>query len=241
MFSAPHSLRAQLFLGNSASSVARGCTRCIQLWYSIIYRYSLALRRPAVAILLAIWLVPLLTRAEPDYRDATEAALRSAQLYTRGDLEGAVQVLRNAIRLWPQNPKLHFMLANGLFRQREWSGAIQHYREAAQLRTQHPDTHLGLGYACYRDGRTDEAVMAWRTAVHQSPYDALPHLSLAVGLQTQGQLVEAHHHAARALGLDPGWQQRIAGDIRWTEEMRREVSSLIEQVVQGGAASPVQK
>lgn len=181
-----------------------------------------------IAVIVATSMLSHLSWAGPGPREGVGTADRSAQLYARGDLNGAVKVLRQAINTRPQDAQLHFMLANALFRQRGWLGAIHHYSEAAHLRAQHPDTYLGLGHACYQAGQMDEAVAAWRTAVRQSPGDALPHLSLAVGLNAQGRVVEARQHIAVAVDLDPGWRRRISIDVRWTHEMVREVSSLVD-------------
>ena len=170
-------------------------------------------------------------RAAPSAQQIIDESIR---LYVGGDLDAAATLLRQGLAPWPENAQLHFTLGNVLFRQREWSGAIHHYGEAARLRPQHPDTYLGLGYACYRAGRVDEAVAAWRATVRQSPSDALPHLSLAVGLHALGQKVEALHHLAWAQELDPRWEQRIAIDIRWTQDMVRKVRGLVEKVEQGG-------
>jgi tetratricopeptide (TPR) repeat protein len=199
-------------------------------------RYSSLLFRPAVILIVAAWAASPLSWAELDSISGAEAAKKSAHLYAQGNLAGAVQVLRHAITVHPEDPQLHFMLANALFRQQAWSGAIHHYSEAARLRPQHSDTYLGLGYAYYQAERVDEAVSAWRAAVRQSPHDALPHLSLAVGLSAGGYETEARQHAARALDLDPHWQQRIIVDIRWTQEMVQRVHALIGQIQQAHTA-----
>jgi tetratricopeptide (TPR) repeat protein len=163
-------------------------------------------------------------------RDESEAALKSARLYARGDLKGAVQVLKDAIKIEPEDAQLHFMLGNALFRQKEYNSAIKYYGEAAQLRENHPDTHLNLGFAYFHANVVDDAVLAWRVALSQTPNDAFMHLSLAVGLYAQGKVEEARKHVSHAIALDPNWENRILIDIRWNQGMVLNVGRLSEKI-----------
>lgn len=165
-----------------------------------------------------------LTMPRAESAENAQPARNAAERYAQDDLEGAVIVLREAVETNPQGAQLHFMLANALFRQEDWAGAIQHYSQAARLREHHPDTYLDLGFAQYRIGNIEDAVAAWSTAVRQSPNDALPHLSLALGLRAHGLFDVARRHIVRAIELDPQWQERLAIDLRWTPGMIREVS-----------------
>lgn len=154
---------------------------------------------------------------------------KAHRLYAHGNLIGAVEVLRIGVETYPQNPQLHFMLANAFFRRNDWSKAIEHYEEASRLRRWHPDTYLGLGHAYYFAAKKQHALAAWRIALDQSPNDILPRLAFAVGLNAVGRSDEARRNAIYAIGLDPEWMQRVSIDIRWTSEMIRVVTDIIQQ------------
>lgn len=160
----------------------------------------------------------------------TSAAYRAHAFYARGDLQGAVTVLEEAIQSEPDDAQLHFVLANAYYRQQHWDQAVEEYQQAARLRPRHPDTYLNLGYALYRADQVDQATSAWYVALQQSPGDALMHLSLAVGLNKQGQNHRASQHVARAIVVDTSWQQRLSIDMRWTADMVNEINSLVSQL-----------
>lgn len=162
--------------------------------------------------------------------DTATAPRRAHAYYARGDLQGAITVLKEATRADPDDAQLHFMLGSAYFRQQQWNRAVDEYQQAARLRPRHPDTHLSLGYALYRADQVEEATAAWLTALQQTPGDALMHLSLAVGLNQLGQNLRARQHVARAIKVDNSWQYRLSIDIRWTPEMLDEINSLVKQI-----------
>jgi Flp pilus assembly protein TadD len=157
--------------------------------------------------------------------------LESSRLYAEGDLGAAVELLGRAVEAEPENPELRFVFANALFRQERWKEAAQQYLAAAEHRPRHPDTVLGLGYSLYRSGEVDAAVEAWSVAVRLTPADALPHLSLAIGLLSQERPEEARDRFRVAVELDPMWHRRLEIDIRWTPAMLHKLSTLATSLV----------
>jgi tetratricopeptide (TPR) repeat protein len=196
--------------------------------------YSVLTASVVVVFLSAISGGGLSFATEPNRSDATSASEEAARLYKRGDLDGAVKVLQRIVATDPTNAQLHFMLANGLFRQKDWPAAIEHYEDAVRLRDHHPDSYLGLGYAYFQAARIDDAVKAWRTAVRQIPDEAFANLSLCVGLLRQGQTVSAQRYLIRAIQLEPEWRHRVAIDVRWNPEMVRELESFANHSILPG-------
>jgi tetratricopeptide (TPR) repeat protein len=151
---------------------------------------------------------------------------QAAQLYGEGRLPAATAVLEHGLRQYPNSAQLHFMLGNALMRAHSWTSAIPEYQTSAALRPQFSDTYLNLGYAYYHTGNTNEAVEAWHKAVALSPMDALPDISLALGLHAAGQEHAAHECMMRAISLDRGWNRRVAQDFRWSPDMLRDIDEL---------------
>ncbi len=191
-----------------------------------------------VAALLVLWSASATSQAKDDKpttmtggAHTMELMQRSADLYKRGDLDGAIRVLRKGVAQEPSEAQLHFMLANAYFRKGMWQVAAGEYEKSAKLRPNHPDTYLNLGFAYFRAGYTDRAVVAWREALRQSPNDALTHASLAMGLLGQGQAEEARKLMGKAMSMDREWRRHAAVDVRWSPRMVREADRLITIVM----------
>jgi tetratricopeptide (TPR) repeat protein len=161
-------------------------------------------------------------------------ALRASDLYRRGNLASATKVLEEGTRQFPESAQLHFMLGNAYFRAGKWDTAASQYQVSESLRPNHPDTPLNLGYAFYRAGRTDEAVEAWRRSVALSPYDALPYLSLGVGLAAQRKPAESRGCVVKAISLDANWKRRVSRDVRWSPEMVSALEQIATRTRAGG-------
>jgi Flp pilus assembly protein TadD len=171
--------------------------------------------------------------------DPEEIMQASAAFYAEGRLDRATAVLRDGVETYPADAQLHFMLANAFFRQQDWPGAVRHFEQASRLRPAHPDTYLWLGHAHFSSGQIEAAVKAWQTAVRQSPHDALPSLSLAMGLHRNGDATASRRRMRQAMALDENWRERISNDVRWTTAMVEALIGLADEVaISRTAAAP---
>lgn len=189
---------------------ARGSARAAREFHSRLNLLALAIALPA------LWLGGCRT---PEPPSTPEAFMKQAgEFYAQRKLEAAAEILRRGVAAFPEDAQLHFMLGNAYFRQQRWSNSTVHYAEAAALRPDHSDTFLCLGFALYQESRWADAIEAWRIAAWYSPEDALPRLSLAVGLLKLGLVHEAEGQISQAV-TDPSWRSRLAIDIRFTPGM----------------------
>jgi len=164
---------------------------------------------------------------EAPYVDDPETfAYEAAGSYSRGDLPGAVAVLRKAVGAHPRDGQLRFMLANALYRMGDFAEAATTYEQADELRPGHPDTLLNLGHTYFLLGKYPEAVERWEHMTFITPSDALPHLAMAVALERMKQHPAAMSHLAQASGLDAEWPHRVSIDIRWTSDMQKDLQRL---------------
>lgn len=162
-----------------------------------------------------------------NYSPEVSAVMRRAgDLYAHHDLNGATEALRKGVERYPDSAQLHFMLGNAYLRAQRWLPAAAEYQKSSQLRPHYPDTPLNLGYAYYGAGQHNLAVAAWREAVRQSPRDALPTVSLALGLYADGHPLEARECMMQTMRLDLGWKRRVSKDFRWSPDMRRDIDKL---------------
>jgi tetratricopeptide (TPR) repeat protein len=99
------------------------------------------------------------------------AVQQAVRLRARGDLDQAVQLLREATRLDPENSDLHRELGITFLLGKDWARARIEMLEAIRHNPQDADAHNGLGYALDKMGDLDGAVKEFRTATRLEPDD----------------------------------------------------------------------
>jgi Flp pilus assembly protein TadD len=151
----------------------------------------------------------------------------AGELYRDGHLGSSAAVLERGIAQYPDSAQLHFMLGNAYFREHKWLPAAGQYERSARLRPNHPDTFLSLGYARYHIGQFQRAVSAWQQAVSLAPSDALPRLSLGLGLIKEQKIQDAQGELLIGMRLDPNWQNRLRLDVRFTPQMMQDIATVM--------------
>ena len=96
----------------------------------------------------------------------------AVQLRVRGKRQEAVQELRDAAKLDPENSDLHRELGITFLLDKDWKRARVEMIEALRHDPTDADAHNGLGYALEKLGDTDSALKEYRTATHLEPDDA---------------------------------------------------------------------
>jgi CheY-like chemotaxis protein len=118
----------------------------------------------------------MLRELSPEERGDHEAVLADAiGRYHRGDVEGAIARLREALAGDPASPKLHFMLANMLQRASRWAEAVDEYEAVVELQPTYFPALTRLAYLYFRLGLHARAVETWRRALPVCDDPALRH------------------------------------------------------------------
>ena len=108
----------------------------------------------------------MLRELSPEERGDHEGVLAEALgHYHNGDIDGAINRLRNALLGDPSSPKLHFMLANMLQRASRWAEAVDEYEAVVELQPQYFPALTRLAYLYFRQGLHARAVETWRRAL----------------------------------------------------------------------------
>jgi tetratricopeptide (TPR) repeat protein len=102
----------------------------------------------------------------------SHAVQQAVRLRARGELDRAVQLLREATRLDPENSDLHRELGITFLLGKDWARARVEMLEAIRHDPQDADAHNGLGYALDKMGDLDGAVKEFRIATRLEPDDA---------------------------------------------------------------------
>jgi Flp pilus assembly protein TadD len=90
-------------------------------------------------------------------------------LWNGGDYSQALEELRKATQLEPQNPRWSSDLSYALCYRGDTPGALAAAREALRLNPSGPSTHDALGMALESWGRLDQAGQEYKEALRLSP------------------------------------------------------------------------
>jgi len=114
--------------------------------------------------------------------------LRLAQ----GRFDEAADIFREAIRIEPSLPDLHFMMGYLLQVREDLDGAAVEYRDALRIEPDHLKGHFNLGVVFEDKGDLDHAIEEYREAVRLAPKSFYaPRSNLAFALMDNGEIDEA--------------------------------------------------
>jgi tetratricopeptide (TPR) repeat protein len=169
-----------------------------------------------------------LARAHPSGRAFTEAGFE----YTRaGDIDRAMPLLEEAVRLEPDNAQARYNLALTIFVRVEkenltapgsdavrngFAEVVRHASRAAELKPDHAMAYLFWGLSLKHLGRVRDAIEPLRKGVAARPEEFELQLALGEVLLATDQRAEARGHLENARRLDPSDPRpaRLLVDIR---------------------------
>jgi len=96
---------------------------------------------------------------------------QAVQLRARGRVDEAVECLRGALKLDPENTDLHRELGITFLLGKDWKRARVEMLEAIRHDPTDADAYNGLGYALEKMGDLNEAVKQYRKATQLDPQD----------------------------------------------------------------------
>lgn len=139
---------------------------------------------------------------------ALQAHLRVATVLLQSDRDGeAAELLRGAVKRWPNKPRAHAALSRALLRTGDTDGAIAAAAKAVSLEPAAAKHHDLLSQSYAKAKQFDRAVEALNQAVALEPGSAPLHAARARLLLRLDRLAEAREAGLTALELDPGQQQ----------------------------------
>ncbi|MFQ5601408.1 MAG: tetratricopeptide repeat protein, partial [Candidatus Krumholzibacteriia bacterium] len=157
--------------------------------------------------------------AEAEFRSAIQAERRHARahynlasiLVERGDVNEAVEHLRESVRLRPDLSRPWHNLGAALLRLGRADEAARHLQEAVRLEPRSVQFRNNLGRALVRSGRTEEAVEQFRETLRIRPHDAEAHYEMGLILMRAGRTARAAEHLGASVRNAPDWMQAHAG------------------------------
>jgi tetratricopeptide (TPR) repeat protein len=159
-------------------------------------------------------------------------------LWARGDLDGAIAELQEALRLDPNYSHAHNNLGAALRDREDLDGALAEFREAIRLDSEYATAHNNLGVTLGMKGDLDGALKEIREAIQLDPRDAKARNDLGLTLAVKGDRDGAIDAYREAIRIDPGyaWARnnlgvalREKGDLDGAIEQFQELTRLDPQ------------
>ncbi len=134
---------------------------------------------------------------------AIDALHRGIELARAGDLDRAIALFVESVRIDPGLAEAHSQLGAARLAAGDDAAALPHLERAIEIDPEFADARYNLGLLAHRGGRFDQAVTQFEMAVAIRPdhYDA--HLGLGTDLRRVGRDIEAVQHLRRAITLRP--------------------------------------
>jgi tetratricopeptide (TPR) repeat protein len=154
----------------------------------------------------------MLTGPQSDNRAVADAARRrGTELRDAGDLEGATEHFREALRLLPSYAEAHVNLGNIFRQQKRYAEAQAHFAQAAALKPTLWQAHFNLGLVAEEAGHVDEAIRHYEHVLGMCPSyredSAWPEVQWRLSnlYGSQGCYSEALPLAEEVVAHDPSW------------------------------------
>jgi tetratricopeptide (TPR) repeat protein len=126
-----------------------------------------------------------------------------------GQGRDALQALKMAAQLLPNDAGVHNNLGNALGRLGELDEAVASFRRALLLNPDFAEAHNNLGHALLDLGQPDNAAASCRRAIGLRPGYAEAHDNLGCALLELGRFDDAAASHRRALEIEPGFAEAL--------------------------------
>jgi tetratricopeptide (TPR) repeat protein len=127
--------------------------------------------------------------------------------YQQGRYIEANQVLGEALRAQPRDPRLWHLAGTTAQAMGKRDGAEQCWRRAISLAPDYIEAYYNLGLLMQLDGKLDEAVVIYRDGLRQAPEHARTLNNLGTTLMQLDRTEEARPCFERAIAIDPRYDK----------------------------------
>ena len=129
---------------------------------------------------------------------------RAHQLYSEGQYDEALDVLREGLSLYPNSVELHIGVGYARLAREEYAWARRSFEEALVLEPEHEDALAGLGETLLKLGQRDAALRCMRRTLELGYADDID-LMLQIGrsLFRDGEVAEARDYFEAAARIAP--------------------------------------
>ncbi|MEZ6146462.1 MAG: tetratricopeptide repeat protein [Planctomycetaceae bacterium] len=166
--------------------------------------------------------IPFLQKVESDHWSARDWFVEGCRHYVDGEVDSAIESFRLSLMTEPDNPEVHFHLAECLYRQKHTRAALERYYVAAELDHEYLEAWTQVGCVHRELGHLESALDAFDIALDVHPDYADAHYHRAETLYEMGRAEEAIDH----------WQTYLEHDSRgpWADTARQRLANLRSEI-----------
>ncbi|HTN93549.1 MAG TPA: tetratricopeptide repeat protein, partial [Gallionella sp.] len=138
-------------------------------------------------------------------------------LLLKGDLKGALEAFRTAIKHKPDYAGAYYNIGNALLGNRQFEEAVANYRRALEIQPDYAEVHCALGVALKELGQIDGAVASLQNALKIDPNLVAAQANVEIILQDlynrgnlladNGETELAAEHYRKALEINPNFAE----------------------------------
>ena len=148
---------------------------------------------------------------EDRFLSSEEYDEKAHRLYNDGDFDGALEMLREGLSLYPNAVELYVGLGYARLAREEFAWARKSFHQALDLDPTHEDALVGMGEILLRLGEKDEALAHFRE-VQAMGFDEDVELMLTMGraLYREGLYPQARDVFSKAVSVRPDVAETVA-------------------------------
>jgi len=175
-----------------------------------------------------------LEKIDPEATRFYHLANDAFELMEKNQIPEAIEKLRQALQLDPDNALAHFSLAVSLSGNNQESEAVEEYRKACTLDPHHADWFDHFAVSLALTGNQDGAVENFRKSLELDPSNAKAETEMGLVLVEKGQVQEGLGHLRKAIEIAPevadthdalGWELAKAGQLdEGVEQLQKAVA-----------------
>ena len=142
------------------------------------------------------------------------AYARGHQAQLEGDVAAATQRYRQAAKLNPEHPAIHYDLGYVLQIQGDTDAAMEEYQKAIELNPDHPHAYYNLGFLLQKKGDEQSAVANYEKAASINPDNPYIHYNLGLIQEHRKDLASAEALYRKVIALAGDRRPGIDAQIR---------------------------
>ena len=142
------------------------------------------------------------------------AYARGHQAQLEGDVAAATQRYRQAAKLNPEHPAIHYDLGYVLQIQGDAEAAMEEYQKAIELNPDHPHAYYNLGFLLQKKGDEQSAVANYEKAASINPDNPYIHYNLGLIQEHRKDLASAEALYRKVIALAGDRRPGIDAQIR---------------------------
>lgn len=136
----------------------------------------------------------------------TELIRRAQRLADQGDLQGAIDLHLEALKIKPDVTQAHVNLISLYGRTGQFDKAIEHFKQAIALDPNVAEAYYNYGVVQFEQKNLAEAKKAFQKALQINPRYAEAHNNLGYILLVEGKVHDAEKHFKAALSENPAYR-----------------------------------